>query len=111
MNYESLAEGGFETGTMMGSGGFIVLDEDQDIVYHTYTISRFYRHESCGQCSPCREGTHWLEKILKRMVDGHGQMKDIDLLWSVQGNIEGNTICPLGEDRKSVRVGKACGSG
>lgn len=97
MNYESLAEGGFETGTMMGSGGFIVLDEDQDIVYHTYTISRFYRHESCGQCSPCREGTHWLEKILKRIVDGHGQMKDIDLLWSVQGNIEGNTICPLGD--------------
>jgi len=97
MNYESLAEGGFETGSMMGSGGFIVLDEDQDIVYHTYTISRFYRHESCGQCSPCREGTHWLEKILKRMSEGHGKMSDIDLLWRVQGNIEGNTICPLGD--------------
>lgn len=97
MNYESLAEGGFQTGTMMGSGGFIVLDEDQDIVYHTFTLSRFYRHESCGQCSPCREGTHWMEKILKRMVDGHGKMSDIDLLWNVQGNIEGNTICPLGD--------------
>ena len=97
MNYESLSEGGFETGSMMGSGGFIVLDEDQDIVYHTLTLARFYRHESCGQCSPCREGTHWMEKILQRMVDGQGTMKDIDLLWNVQGNIEGNTICPLGD--------------
>lgn len=97
MNYESLAEGGFETGTMMGSGGFIVLDEDQDIVYHTLTLARFYRHESCGQCSPCREGTSWMENILQRMVDGHGKMSDIDLLWNVQGNIEGNTICPLGD--------------
>ena len=56
MSYESLSEGGFATGTMMGSGGFIVLDEDQCIVKHTYTLARFYRHESCGQCSPCREG-------------------------------------------------------
>lgn len=97
MNYESLAEGGFESGSMLGSGGFIVLDEDQDIAYHTYTLARFYRHESCGQCSPCREGTHWLENILKRIIDGQGRMSDIDLLWRVQGNIEGNTICPLGD--------------
>ncbi len=57
MNYESLSDGGFATGSMMGSGGFIVLDEDQCIVRNTYTLARFYRHESCGQCSPCREGT------------------------------------------------------
>ncbi len=57
MTYESLADGGFQTGTMMGSGGFIVLDEDQCVVRHTYSLARFYRHESCGQCSPCREGT------------------------------------------------------
>ncbi|MEY2916796.1 MAG: hypothetical protein RIS73_510, partial [Bacteroidota bacterium] len=57
MNYESLSDGGFATGSMMGSGGFIVLDEDQCVVKHTYTLARFYRHESCGQCSPCREGT------------------------------------------------------
>jgi NADH-quinone oxidoreductase subunit F len=57
MTYEGLAEGGFKTGTMMGSGGFIVLDEDQCVVRHTLTLARFYRHESCGQCSPCREGT------------------------------------------------------
>jgi len=97
MNYESLADGGFATGTMMGSGGFIVLDEDQDIVYHTYTLARFYRHESCGQCSPCREGTGWMEKILKKIHEGKGKMSDIDLLWDIQRKIEGNTICPLGD--------------
>jgi NADH-quinone oxidoreductase subunit F len=67
MNYESLSDGGFATGTMMGSGGFIVLDEDQCVVRHTLTLARFYRHESCGQCSPCREGTGWMEKILKNI--------------------------------------------
>lgn len=97
MNYESLSEGGFQTGTMMGSGGFIVLDEDQDVVYHTYTLARFYRHESCGQCSPCREGTGWMEKILKRIDEGKGKISDIELLWDVQRKIEGNTICPLGD--------------
>ena len=97
MNYESLADGGFASGTMMGSGGFIVLDEDQDVVYHTYTLARFYRHESCGQCSPCREGTGWMEKILKRIDEGQGKMSDIDLLWDIQRKIEGNTICPLGD--------------
>ncbi len=97
MNYESLSDGGFETGSMLGSGGFIVLDEDQCVVQHTYTLSRFYRHESCGQCSPCREGTGWLERILKNIETGKGKMRDIDLLWDVQRNIEGNTICPLGD--------------
>lgn len=97
MNYESLADGGFITGSSMGSGGFIVLDEDQCIVRHTYTISRFYHHESCGQCSPCREGTGWLEKIFKKIESGKGEMKDIDLLWDVQRRIEGNTICPFGD--------------
>lgn len=97
MNYESLSDGGFATGTMMGSGGFIVLDEDQCIVKHTYTLARFYRHESCGQCSPCREGTGWMEKILKKIDEGKGAMSDIDLLWDIQRKIEGNTICPLGD--------------
>jgi NADH-quinone oxidoreductase subunit F len=97
MNYESLADGGFITGSSMGSGGFIVLDEDQCVVRHTYTISRFYHHESCGQCSPCREGTGWLEKIFKKIETGKGEMKDIDLLWDVQRRIEGNTICPFGD--------------
>ena len=97
MTYESLADGGFQTGSMMGSGGFIVLDEDQCVVRHTLTLARFYRHESCGQCSPCREGTGWMEKILHNIEYGKGKMSDIDLLWDIQRKIEGNTICPLGD--------------
>jgi NADH-quinone oxidoreductase subunit F len=97
MHYEGLSDGGFATGSMMGSGGFIVLDEDQCIVRHTLTLARFYRHESCGQCSPCREGTGWMEKILNKIEYGKGQLSDIDLLWDIQRKIEGNTICPLGD--------------
>ena len=97
MNYESLSDGGFAKGSMMGSGGFIVLDEDQCVVRHTLTLARFYRHESCGQCSPCREGTGWMEKILKNIEYGKGKSSDIDLLWDIQRKIEGNTICPLGD--------------
>jgi NADH-quinone oxidoreductase subunit F len=97
MNYESLSDGGFASGSMMGSGGFIVLDEDQCVVRHTLTLARFYRHESCGQCSPCREGTGWMEKILHNLEYGKGKMSDIDLLWEIQRKIEGNTICPLGD--------------
>lgn len=97
MSYESLADGGFASGTMLGSGGFIVMDESTDIVHNLYTFTRFYHHESCGQCSPCREGTAWMEKILHKILDGHGTKADIDLLWDIQGKIEGNTICPLGD--------------
>jgi NADH-quinone oxidoreductase subunit F len=97
MNYESLSDGGFATGSMMGSGGFIILDEDQCIVKNTLTLARFYRHESCGQCSPCREGTGWMEKILQKIESGKGEISDIDLLWDIQRKIEGNTICPLGD--------------
>lgn len=97
MNYESLSDGGFVSGTMMGSGGFEVFDEDQCVVRHTMTLARFYNHESCGQCSPCREGTGWMYKILKNIEYGKGKMSDIDLLWDIQRRIEGNTICPLGD--------------
>ncbi len=97
MNYESLSDGGFASGSMMGSGGFIVFDEDQCVVRHTMSLAHFYNHESCGQCSPCREGTGWMYKILKNIEYGKGKMSDIDLLWDIQGKIEGNTICPLGD--------------
>jgi NADH-quinone oxidoreductase subunit F len=97
MNYESLSDGGFATGSMMGSGGFIVLDEDQCVVRHTLTLARFYHHESCGQCSPCREGTGWMKRVLYNLEYGKGKMSDIDLLWDIQRRIEGNTICPLGD--------------
>ncbi|HYG39848.1 MAG TPA: NADH-quinone oxidoreductase subunit NuoF [Cytophagales bacterium] len=97
MSYESLSDGGFATGTMLGSGGFIVMDETTCIVRNLWTFTRFYHHESCGQCSPCREGTGWMEKVLHRIEHGHGRMHDIDLLVDVAKKIEGNTICPLGD--------------
>jgi NADH-quinone oxidoreductase subunit F len=97
MTYESLSDGGFATGSMLGSGGFIVFDEDQCIVRNTWTFARFYAHESCGQCSPCREGTGWMEKVLNRLEHGQGNMRDIDLLAEINKKIEGNTICPLGD--------------
>ena len=97
MTYESLSDGGFVSGTMLGSGGFIAMDETACIVRNTWTFARFYHHESCGQCSPCREGTGWMEKVLERIEHGHGSMRDIDLLVDVAKKIEGNTICPLGD--------------
>jgi NADH-quinone oxidoreductase subunit F len=97
MSYEGLAEGGFVSGSMLGSGGFIVFDEDQCIVRNTWNFARFYAHESCGQCSPCREGTGWMEKVLRRLEYGQGHMHDIDLLAEINKKIEGNTICPLGD--------------
>lgn len=97
MSYESLSDGGFQTGSMLGSGGFYVYDDTQCIVRTTWAHARFYHHESCGQCSPCREGTGWMEKLLHRLEHGHGRMDDIDLLWDIQRRIEGNTICPLGD--------------
>jgi NADH-quinone oxidoreductase subunit F len=97
MTYESLSDGGFATGSMLGSGGFIVYDDRACIVRNTWNFARFYHHESCGQCTPCREGTGWLEKVLWRIENGQGREEDIDLLWSIQSKIEGNTICPLGD--------------
>lgn len=97
MTYESLADGGFESGSMLGSGGFIVYDDTACIVRNTWNFTRFYHHESCGQCSPCREGTGWMEKVLYRIETGLGREEDIELLWDVQSKIEGNTICPLGD--------------
>lgn len=97
MSYESLADGGFATGTMLGSGGFIVMDETTSVVKNLWNFTRFYHHESCGQCSPCREGTGWMEKVLHKILDGHGELSDVDLLWDIQRKIEGNTICPLGD--------------
>jgi NADH-quinone oxidoreductase subunit F len=106
MSYESLSDGGFATGTMLGSGGFIAMNEDTCIVKNTWNLARFYHHESCGQCSPCREGTGWLEKVLHSIESGHGKQSDIDLLVDIAKKIEGNTICPLG-DAAAWPVGSA----
>jgi NADH-quinone oxidoreductase subunit F len=84
-------------GSAIGTGGIIVMDENTDLVKVLARIAHFYHHESCGQCTPCREGTGWLEKILKRILAGNGSVSDIDLLVTVANQIEGNTICALGE--------------
>ena len=84
-------------GSAIGTGGIMVMDEDTDLVKVLARIAHFYHHESCGQCTPCREGTGWMEKVLQRILRGEGSISDIDLLISIANNIEGNTICALGE--------------
>jgi NADH-quinone oxidoreductase subunit F len=84
-------------GSMAGSGGVIVLEEGDDLVERALSVARFYAHESCGQCTPCREGTLWMEKIIERIHSGHGRPVDVDLLMNVANNIDGTTICALGE--------------
>lgn len=84
-------------GSAVGTAGLIVMDEDTDLIAVLARIAKFYHHESCGQCTPCREGTGWLEKILNRFVRGEGRKEDVDLLMDVANNIEGNTICALGD--------------
>jgi NADH-quinone oxidoreductase subunit F len=84
-------------GTSIGTGGVIVMDEDTDVIKVLTRISHFYHHESCGQCTPCREGTGWMEKILHSFEKGEATLEDIDLLLDVANNIEGNTICALGD--------------
>ena len=86
-----------EAGSGIGTGGIMVMDEDTDLLKVLWRITHFYHHESCGQCTPCREGCGWMEKIFLRMLDGRGVKGDLDLLVSVANNIEGNTICALGE--------------
>jgi NADH-quinone oxidoreductase subunit F len=93
MDYESFQA----AGTLLGSGGVIVMDESTCMVRAAWNISRFFEHESCGQCSPCREGCHWMEKIFRRIERGEGKEGDLDLVLSVSGNIAGNTICPFGD--------------
>lgn len=84
-------------GSAIGTAGVIVMDEDTDIVKALTRIAKFYYHESCGQCTPCREGTGWMLKILKRIEAGDATSADINLLVNVADNIEGNTICALGD--------------
>jgi NADH-quinone oxidoreductase subunit F len=93
LDYESIQA----AGSMLGSGGVIVMDDTTCMVRAAWNIARFYAHESCGQCSPCREGCHWMEKIFRRIEQGLGQPGDLDLILSISGNIMGNTICPFGD--------------
>jgi NADH-quinone oxidoreductase subunit F len=93
MDFESCAK----AGTMLGSAGIIVLDETVDIVDMAENVARFYAHESCGQCTPCREGTTWMVKMLQRIKAGGGKLSDLEYLPDICDNISLKTICPLGD--------------
>ncbi len=93
MDYDSIAK----AGSMLGSGAVIVLDDSRCMVKSLQRLSYFYMHESCGQCTPCREGTGWLSRMVDRVETGHGRPSDMDLLNSVADNIQGRTICALGD--------------
>jgi len=93
LDYESLQQ----AGTMLGSGGMIVIPESCDMVELIQVLMHFYYDESCGQCTPCREGTAWIEKILGRIVNGKGESDDLDTLLDICDNIEFKTLCPLGD--------------
>ena len=84
-------------GSGIGTGGIIVIDEDADLVRVCLRIAHFFHHESCGQCTPCREGNGWMEKLLKRIIASDATSKDIDLLYDIADNIEGRTVCALGD--------------
>src|SRR5437899_12162769 len=90
-------EGVVEQGSMLGSGGVIVFDDSTDMVYQIMRLARFYAHESCAQCTQCREGTAWTTRILERILTGQGAMKDLDLLLDLADNMTGKTICVLSD--------------
>ena len=84
-------------GSGLGTGGLIVMDQSTDIIYAIARLSKFYMHESCGQCTPCREGTGWMWRVMMRLVRGEARVEEIDELLDVTKQIEGNTICALGD--------------
>lgn len=93
MDYDNLKE----AGSSLGTAGVIVMDKSTDIVYAIARLSYFYKHESCGQCTPCREGTPWIWRIMMRMVEGNATIDEIDMLYEITKQIEGKTICALGD--------------
>jgi NADH-quinone oxidoreductase subunit F len=93
MDYDAIAK----AKSMLGSGAVIVMDETRCMVRSLLRLSYFYYEESCGQCTPCREGTGWLYRVVKRIEEGQGRPEDLDLLQSVADNISGRTICALGD--------------
>jgi NADH-quinone oxidoreductase subunit F len=93
MDYDAVAK----AGSMLGSGGMVVIDEDTCMVDMARRIMHFYAHESCGWCIPCREGTAWLQKMLDRFHAGYGRVEDIDLMNELSKNMLGRTFCPLGD--------------
>ena len=90
-------DGVVKAGSMLGSAGIIVLDDTTCMVWLAENLLHFYRHESCGKCTPCREGTDWLHKILLKIERGEGQMRDLDLMTSISNNVAGKTLCAFGD--------------
>ena len=86
-----------EVGSSLGTAAVIVMDKQTDIIKAIWRLSAFYKHESCGQCTPCREGTGWMMRVMERMVEGRAQKREIDMLFEVTKQIEGHTICALGD--------------
>lgn len=86
-----------EAGSMMGTAGMVVMDEDTDMIDLLWRITHFFHHESCGQCTPCRDGTGWLEKVMVKIKNGNGEIKDLDLLLDMTTMMEGRTICALAD--------------
>jgi NADH-quinone oxidoreductase subunit F len=86
-----------KAGSLLGSAGIVALDDTTCMVWLAENLLHFYRHESCGKCTPCREGTDWLYKILHKIESGRGQMSDLDLLSSISANIAGKTLCAFGD--------------
>jgi NADH-quinone oxidoreductase subunit F len=90
-------EGVVAAGSMLGSGGMIVMDDSTDLVYQVMRLAKFYAHESCAQCTQCREGTAWTTRILERILSGAGKKEDLDLLIDLADNMTGKTICVLSD--------------
>ncbi len=93
LDYESVQA----AGSVLGSASIIVLDDTVDIVWAAYKMVRFFQHESCGKCTPCREGTYWLRRVYERLVAGRGRPRDLELLESIARQMAGKTLCPLGD--------------
>ena len=97
LDIEASFDGVAKAGSLLGSAGIIVLDDTTCMVWLAENLLRFYRHESCGKCTPCREGTRWMVQVLKRVASGEAQLHEIDLLVEMCDRIEGKCLCPLGD--------------
>jgi NADH-quinone oxidoreductase subunit F len=93
LTYEDMVK----VGTILGSASIIVMDETVDMTWVASKVTKFFKHESCGKCTPCREGTYWLDKVIDRIMAGEGKPSDVDLINNVAKNMQGATLCALGE--------------
>jgi NADH-quinone oxidoreductase subunit F len=93
LTYEDMVK----VGTILGSASVILMDETVDIAWVASKVTKFFKHESCGKCTPCREGTYWLDKVLDRIMAGTAKPSDVDLIMNIAKNMQGITLCALGD--------------